>query len=154
MFSSQIFGEVCELAIDASEPGSSQRFLDHLLELSRYEALQPAKALELQYVTKSFYLPASECRGLGIATHKAQLGDRLHVDTVPDSPTTCPVRAGIFHSHQGDGNRGTEQVRQFVIGALRGLVLPVQLLNRGPILLGRLAQGNTPHLTVSPCLPA
>src|ERR1700722_14220129 len=145
--SSQIFGEVCELAIDASEPGSSQRFLDHLLELSRYEALQPAKALELQYVAKSFYLPASERRGLGIATHKAQFRDRLHVDTVPDGPI-------LFHSHQGDGNRGTEQVGQLVIGALRGLVLTVQLLNRGPILLGRLAQGNAPHLTVSPCLPA
>src|ERR1700691_4706469 len=116
-FSSQVFGEVGQLAVDTSEPRSPQWFLDHLFELSRYEALQPAKPLELQYVTKPFYLAPAERRGLGIATHKAQLGDRLHVDTVPNDPTTCParpmlagVRAGIFHPHQGDGNRGTEQV--------------------------------------------
>src|ERR1700677_3312229 len=108
--SSQVFGEVCELAIDAREPRSLQWFLDHLLELPRYEALQPTKPLELQYVTKPFYLPPTERRGLGIAAHKAQLGDCLHVDTVPDGPAR-------FHSHQGDGNRGTEQVGQLVIGA-------------------------------------
>src|SRR5580704_2770125 len=86
MFSSQVFGEVCELAIDAREPRSSQWFLDHLLELPRDEALQPAKPLQFQYVTKPFYLPASERRGLGMATHKTKLRDRLHVDTVPDGP--------------------------------------------------------------------
>jgi hypothetical protein len=47
MFSSQIFGEVRELTIDTGEPRSLERFLDHSLQLSRYETLQPAKALEL-----------------------------------------------------------------------------------------------------------
>src|ERR1700728_4759934 len=148
--SSQVFGEVGELAIDTIEACSPQWFLDHLLKWTRYKALQPAKALELEYVAKAFYLPASEGRGLGIATHKAQLRDRFHVDAVPDGPT-CParpvlagVRAGIFHADQGDGNRRPEQVGQLIIRPLRGLVLPVEPLDRRPVLLGGLAEGDAP----------